>query len=132
MEERYLDKVSIIAVHGIETCSPKTWIAYERDEQPRGRPVNWLRDEDMLPAIIPQARIWMFDYDSNYSENAQIVHVKDLGETFLRFIRDNKDQEVGVRPLIFIGSCFGGLVVAQVRRQEHTLILHFHHGCYYL
>lgn len=102
-------------MHGIETHSPKTWIAYEQDEEPKGRARYWLRDEDMLPKVIPQARIWTYDYNSNcYSDNAQEVDILGLGETFLEVLWGAKDTDVGNRPLLFIGSCFGGIVVAQV------------------
>ena len=74
-------------MHGIETHSPKTWIAYEQDEEPKGRARYWLRDEDMLPKVMPQARIWTYDYNSNcYSDNAQEVDILGLGETFLEIL----------------------------------------------
>ena len=109
-------RYSIIAVHGIETQSPETWMAYERDEEPRGRATNWLCDEDMLPKVVPQARIWAYNYNSNcYSDNAQEIDILALGDTFLEILRGAQDKGVGERMLVFIGSCFGGIVVAQVR-----------------
>lgn len=104
---------SIVAVHGIQTCSPNTWIAYESDKYSRGRQVNWLTDEDMLPRVMPHARIWVFDYNSRYSSDAQVIRIKELGDVFLQFMWDRRD-ELGKRPIIFIGSCFGGIVIAQV------------------
>jgi hypothetical protein len=108
-------------VHGIETCSPHTWIAYERDSDPRGREVNWLVDEDMLHHVIPQARIWAFDYNSRYSNEAQVVRIKDLAGVFLGFIKD-RATELAARPIVFIGSCFGGIVVAQASRGHWSVI----------
>lgn len=91
-------------------------MAYERDEEPRGRAMNWLSDEDMLPNMVPQARIWAYDYNSNcYSDNAQEIDILALGYTFLEILRGAQDEGVGKRMLVFIGSCFGGIVVAQVR-----------------
>lgn len=108
---------SIIAVHGIETHSPKTWTAYEQDKEPRGHATNWLCDENMLPDIMPQARIWAYDYNSNcYSNNAQHIDILGLGTTFLEILLGAQDRDVGKRSLIFIGSCFGGIIIAQVRR----------------
>lgn len=105
-------------MHGIETCSPKTWTAYERDEEPRGRATNWLCDEDMLPKVLPQARIWVYDYNSYcYSGNAQKIDILGLGDSFLEMLRAAEDKGVGKRSLVFIGSCFGGVVIAQVRLQ---------------
>lgn len=112
-----VDERSIVAVHGIETCSPKTWTAFEKDEEPRGRGVNWLVDEDILPRVVPQARIWVFDYNSNYSRNAQVIGIKNLGETLLSFITMEK---LGTRPIVFIGSCFGGIVITQVGFLRHA------------
>ncbi|KAI9672821.1 MAG: hypothetical protein M1831_000257 [Alyxoria varia] len=106
--------VDIIAVHGIETQSPKTWTAYERDEEPRGRAVNWLHDENMLPRVLPQARMCTYDYNSRcYSDNAQEVDILDLGQTFLEVLCTAYHKHIGRRPLAFVGSCFGGIVVAQ-------------------
>ena len=108
-------------MHGIETHSPKTWTFHERDEEPRGRTTNWLCDEDMLPKVVPQARIWAYDYNSScYSDNAPEVDILALGDTFLEILRGARDKDIGTRPLIFIGSCFGGIVIAQVR---HSLSL---------
>jgi hypothetical protein len=102
-------------VHGIETHSPKTWIAYERDKEPKGRATNWLCDEDMLPNVMPQARIWAYDYNSScFLDNAQQVDILGLGETFLEVLWGAMHKDVGRRLLLFVGSCFGGIVIAQV------------------
>ena len=37
-----------------------------------------------------------------------------LGVSFLEILVA-KSKDIGGRPLVFIGSCFGGIVVAQVR-----------------
>lgn len=73
-------------MHGLDTTSPKTWIAYERDGPPslRGRAYNWLSDDDMLPAVVPKARIWTFDYNANYHSNASVVDLLALGDMLLR------------------------------------------------
>ena len=104
-------------MHGIETCSPKTWTAYERDNDPRGRSINLLSDDFMLPSMMPHARVWTYDYNSNcYSDHAQQIDILGLGETMLEVLWGAKDKLVGQRTLIFVGSCFGGVVVAQVGR----------------
>ncbi|KAM0804501.1 hypothetical protein BDR22DRAFT_878961 [Usnea florida] len=106
--------IDVIAVHGIETQSPRTWTFYERDEEPRGRGTNWLCDEDMLPKVLPQARIWAYDYNSNcYSDNAQEIDILALGDTFLAILKEHQEQGIRERMLVFIGSCFGGIVIAQ-------------------
>ncbi|KAM3077065.1 hypothetical protein ACMFMF_004980 [Clarireedia jacksonii] len=104
--------VDIIAVHGIETISPKTWIAYQQDTEPRGHACNWLEDDNMLPSVIKGARIWAFDYNSNYSHNAQTVWINGLATTLLNCIKDRHD-DFKSRNIVFVGSCFGGIVVAE-------------------
>jgi hypothetical protein len=104
---------SIIAVHGIETCSPKTWTAYEDDTVTNSCKVNWLEDEHMLPSVVRDARIWTFDYNSNYSHNAQRVRIPEIARVLLTLIKDRFDEFQG-RQIIFIGSCFGGIVVSAV------------------
>ena len=49
--------LSIVAVHGIGADPDRTWT---RDG------VNWLRDKEMLPQTIPQARIMRFGYESQW------------------------------------------------------------------
>ncbi|MCJ1251264.1 hypothetical protein MMC30_008495 [Trapelia coarctata] len=93
-------EVDIVAVHGLDTSSPKTWLAYEKDGPPnvRGRVFNWLSDDDMLPTIVPKARIWTFDYNANYHSNASVVDLLALGETLLRSlseIRSNALESAG-------------------------------------
>ena len=101
-------------MHDIETQYPKSWVAYERDTEPRGRAVNWLCDKDMLPSIVPQARIWVFNYNSNcYSDGAQEIDTQGQGNSFLEMISAKLDG-IATRLIIFIGPCYGGIVVAQV------------------
>ena len=101
-------------MHGIETQYPKTWIAYEQDTEPRGRAFNWLCDEDMLPSIVPQARIWAYSFNSAcYSDGAQEIDTQGQGDSFLEMMLARLDG-IGTRPIVFIGSCYGGIVVAQV------------------
>ncbi|OBU00767.2 hypothetical protein VE01_01233 [Pseudogymnoascus verrucosus] len=104
--------VDIIAVHGIETISPKTWTAYERDTEPRGRSFYWLKDANMLPSVVKGARIWAFDYNSNYSHDAQTVKIDGLAMALLNCMKDRRG-DFESRKIIFIGSCFGGVVVAE-------------------
>ena len=135
-------------MHGLDTSSPKTWTAYERDgdEATRGRAINWLSDEDMLPSVIPKASIWTFDYNANYHANASVADLLALGEVFLRSISEMRKSVctlAGIfcvtkaemtmakvrpvaRPLMFIGSCFGGLVVVKV---GDVLFIHISSSC---
>lgn len=68
----------------------------------------------MLPSVVKGARIWAFDYNSNYSHDAQTVKVDGLATALLNFMKDRRD-DFKSRKIIFIASCFGGVVVAEVR-----------------
>ncbi len=59
---------SIIAIHGLDTRLSRTWVAYEAKDTscPQGRTVHWLHDNDMLPSIIPEGRVFTYDYNANY------------------------------------------------------------------
>ncbi|RYO74782.1 hypothetical protein DL766_009322 [Monosporascus sp. MC13-8B] len=61
--------MSIIAIHGLGTESPRTWEFKRKDGS---GVVNWLSDSTMLPAVVPEARIFTYDWDANYFENAPV------------------------------------------------------------
>jgi hypothetical protein len=74
----------------------------------------------MLPSVITKARTWVFDYNSRYSHDAQVVRIPGLARTLLNCIKDRYD-DFSSRQLIFVGSCFGGIVVAEVGESHHRL-----------
>ena len=80
----------------------------------------------MLPSIVPQARFWAYSHNSNcYSDGAQEIDTQGQGNSFLETI-SAKLGGIGTRPIIFIGSCYDGIVVAQVchwspRSKKHSL-----------
>ncbi|KAL2141208.1 hypothetical protein VTI28DRAFT_2714 [Corynascus sepedonium] len=49
--------VDIIVLHGLAAQSPETFIAYKVDGNSDSGHVNWVADNDMLPAVMPYARI---------------------------------------------------------------------------
>ena len=54
--------------------------------------VNWLSDDDMLPRIVPSAKIFTFTWDSDYYSNAPIIRIRDVADTLLRKLQDKRDQ----------------------------------------
>jgi hypothetical protein len=68
----------------------------------------------MLPSIVKGARIWVFDYNSNYSHDAHRVRIDGLAVTLLNCILKRRDDFDESRKIVFIGSCFGGIVVTEV------------------
>ncbi|PQE16458.1 WD40 YVTN repeat-like-containing protein [Rutstroemia sp. NJR-2017a WRK4] len=139
--------VDIVAVHGLGATPSTTWTkAVEQQERAEvkninwhssltsllptiwtqapvqeEKRINWLSDPTMLPALVTNARIMAFNYDSNwYGDNAiklRLVHVaNDLSRELERQRRISVPDAEPVldcpsRRLIFIGHCFGGLVI---------------------
>jgi hypothetical protein len=73
-----------VAVHGPGTNSPRTWETYNHDSSKPN--VNWLKDDDMLPAVVPNARIFTFDYDADYYDNAPVTSLLALGDKLLQIV----------------------------------------------
>ena len=100
---------SIIAIHGLGTASPRTWEFKKKD----GGIVNWLADGHMLPAAIPEARIFTYDWNANYFKDAPMQTVLGHANNLLALIAENRGSK-NKRPIIFVASCFGGLILAEV------------------
>ncbi|KAI1087864.1 hypothetical protein F5B19DRAFT_473769 [Rostrohypoxylon terebratum] len=99
--------VDIIAIHGLETESPRTWIYKKEGSQA----VNWLEDNDMLQTAVPQARIYTYNWDARVFDNAPVQTLLGHADTLLSLV--NGEQGPNRRPIIFIASCFGGLILAE-------------------
>ena len=86
---------SIIAIHGLDTESAKTWLAWEKeseDEHERGRSVNWLQDKDMLPSKLPEAKVWTYDWNANYHHHAPVNTLLGHGDTLLRLLLEQRRE----------------------------------------
>lgn len=87
-----------------------TW----QDKSGQRPPVHWLKDPEMLPAIVPNARIMVYSYESRWHANAPKTRLhlcgKDLIDTLHSFRNDVPD-----RPILFIGHSLGGLVIQYVK-----------------
>ncbi|PQE28651.1 vegetative incompatibility het-e-1 protein [Rutstroemia sp. NJR-2017a WRK4] len=126
--------VDIVAVHGLGATPSTTWtkapklqgqeqyvdaglstttplIQTNRFEDR----INWLSNPTMLPKNVPNARIMTFNYDSNwYGDDAIKVRLDHVANDLRRkVLRQRKD--CSSRPLMFIGHCFGGLVIEKVK-----------------
>jgi hypothetical protein len=96
--------LSIVAVPGIAVHPMRTWVH-------RKTKVNWLMDETMLPAAVPRARIAVFGYKSYwFGDDAVKQSLHGVAGQLLCAL-DDKRKDCRHRPIIFIGHCFGGLVV---------------------
>lgn len=98
---------SIVAVHGIGVHPLTAWIHTTTKK-------HWLKDPDMLPKKVPNARIMVYNYESYwYGDDAIKISVNDVASKLLSALCEER-KECPHRPLIFIGHCFGGLVIQKV------------------
>lgn len=68
----------------------------------------------MLPAVIPEARIYTYDWNANIFDHAPVQTLLDHADNFLGHIAEERSHSTTNRPLVFVASCFGGLVLAEV------------------
>ncbi|KAK7533197.1 uncharacterized protein J3D65DRAFT_73440 [Phyllosticta citribraziliensis] len=100
-------KFDIIAIHGIGAHPDDTWVQKTED----GTKINWLQNHEMLPAIVPNARIMRYGYPSAWFGSEMVsARVLDIASSLLRALQF-KRQECSDRPIIFIAHCFGGVVL---------------------
>ena len=83
---------SIVAVHGLGANPDWAWIRKMKDGDDEVH-VNWLADEIMLPAKLPDSRIMTFSYESNWLLGAPKQR-RSLCAIQLLTALDNKRKEV--------------------------------------
>ncbi|CAG1970801.1 unnamed protein product [Fusarium graminearum] len=107
-------KNDIIALHGLDAKSPETWIAWVVDGDAKSGDVNWLQDKHMLPKFMPESRILTYQWNANYEISASSDRFSGHAKTLLQDLHaDRSDEGRKDCPIIFIASCFGGLLLAQ-------------------
>ena len=75
---------SVVAIHGLDTHSPRTWVAFEDEADAHSRVVHWLKDSDMLPAFIGDARIFTYDWNANTLDGASNQYFHSHAEQLLQ------------------------------------------------
>ncbi|KAI0401005.1 ARM repeat-containing protein [Xylaria palmicola] len=111
-ESDTVTNVDIIALHGLDTDSSRTWTwKHEGSEEPG---VNWLKHPDMLPHRIPNARIFTCDWPSSVFKDKSTIQMTavELARCLLLSIRSQFDAGP-TRPILFIASCLGGIILTQ-------------------
>ncbi|KAF7509409.1 hypothetical protein GJ744_008132 [Endocarpon pusillum] len=103
--------VDIVAIHGLDTGSPLTWMAYAKEGDHSSRAVNWLQDSDMLPSKMPTARIYTFDWNSKTYTGASVEYLISHARDLLFSLKHREGAKD--RPILFIAACFGGTLLAK-------------------
>ncbi|KAI1662002.1 hypothetical protein F4813DRAFT_396685 [Daldinia decipiens] len=99
--------VDIVAVHGIGIHPKDAWVH-------TGTKKHWLKDPAMLPTKVPNARIMAYNYESYwFGDDAIRQSVPAVASKLLKALCDARTH-CPHRPIIFVGHCFGGLVIQQV------------------
>ena len=114
---------SIVAIHGLDGHREKTWTFEGKDKT---GDILWLRD--LLPSVIPNARIWSWGYDSrtrskSHGEQLTVKTVYDHGRELV-FDLDGERRATNShrRPIIFIVHSLGGIVVKSVSLRKFGLV----------
>ncbi|KFY98398.1 hypothetical protein V500_01689 [Pseudogymnoascus sp. VKM F-4518 (FW-2643)] len=126
-------EIDIIAVHGPFENVDWTWICRSKDGLEH---VNWLRDPDMLPRIVPKARIMVYTYNPAWLSSASKTVLQRCGEDMMRRTHDFRNRKTD-RPIIFIGHSLGGIVIEYGlifarRQQELQYLTRTTVGCVFL
>ncbi|KAJ0414986.1 hypothetical protein BJY00DRAFT_294203 [Aspergillus carlsbadensis] len=110
-------KIDIIAIHGLnpknkERHAERTW---ELDGK------LWLRD--FLPRQLPQARIYLFGYNSSVSIRSSSAGVREQAQNLLsRLLLERQDCHF--RPIIFIAHSLGGIIVKEALVQAKLGVIY--------
>ncbi|RMJ03475.1 hypothetical protein CDV36_014999 [Fusarium kuroshium] len=105
-------EVDVVAIHGIGALPSNTWT------HPKTK-VNWLEEKSMLPAALPRSRIMAFGYDSLwYGDTGTKKSIEGVARKMLNSLKQAREN-CPHRPIIFIGHCFGGLVLQKAHSWTH-------------
>ena len=85
--------LSIVAVHGLGATPDWAWIRKVKNDDESEVLVNWLADQNMLPAKLPNSRIMSFNYESKWLLGAPMQRRYLCADQLLMAI-DNKRTEV--------------------------------------
>ncbi|KAG8413006.1 hypothetical protein J3458_013427 [Metarhizium acridum] len=104
--------IDIVAIHGLDTHSPKTWVRFKNGRDETDGVVHWLQDPDMLPSTISTARIFTYDWNANFDREAATESLLGHADGLLLQLQMQR-EEAHNRPIIFVASCFGGLLLCK-------------------
>ncbi|KAB8231200.1 lipa and NB-ARC domain protein [Aspergillus alliaceus] len=105
-------KIDFVFVHGL---NPRGRVDHAFHTWTHENGTFWPRD--YLPQDIPQARVFIYGYNSNVTnpQSMSNASVKDHANTLLNLLDLERSPQVNARPpkIIFIGHSLGGLVIKQ-------------------
>ncbi|ERF72769.1 hypothetical protein EPUS_09197 [Endocarpon pusillum Z07020] len=98
--------LDIVAIHGLNPINKAfhaeaTWTANN------GK--MWL--QDFLPTRLPDARIFLFGYNSNVAIETSTAGVNEQAENMLNRLSFERKNVPSQRPIIFIAHSLGGIIV---------------------
>ena len=111
--------IDIIAIHGLDTTSPDTWIW--RDPANPKIQLNWLQDPKMLPSSMGRARIFTCDWPADMLQKSIPTTLEETAEFLLCITRKHlqRNKDVGMeRPVLFIASCLGGTILIKALEMD--------------
>ncbi|XP_014554863.1 hypothetical protein COCVIDRAFT_103834, partial [Bipolaris victoriae FI3] len=115
-----VQNIDIVAIHGLGAHPDESWCKnVGTAEEPQWR--NWLIEDDMLPAVAPNARIMRYGYASLWFGHIEMRHGMALmAGRFLRVLNQQR-KRAPFRPLVFVTYGFGGLIVleALLEAEQH-------------
>jgi hypothetical protein len=81
---------SIIALHGLGAHPDYAWV-----DRTTAKPVHWLKDEDMLPRVVPNSRILRYGYNAKwFGEDSVKSRIKDMAQSFLYSLDNDPERQV--------------------------------------
>ncbi|PYH49339.1 LipA and NB-ARC domain protein [Aspergillus saccharolyticus JOP 1030-1] len=111
-------KIDFVFVHGL---NPRGRADHPYETWTHQNGTFWPRD--YLPQDIPQARVFVYGYNSNITnpQSMSTASVKDHANTLLNLLDLERNPQMNVRPpkIIFVGHSLGGLVIKQALLNAH-------------
>ncbi|KAK4202191.1 armadillo-type protein [Triangularia verruculosa] len=111
--------IDIIAIHGLDTKSPDTWVWVDTNDP--NNTVNWLADRRMLPSRVGAARIFTCDWPADLRQQSSVpTTLHESAQSLRDSIQHLKANTT--RPILFIASCLGGIILIKALEidNQHT------------
>ncbi|KAH7115871.1 ankyrin repeat-containing domain protein [Dendryphion nanum] len=121
--------LEIIAIPGLGANPHWTW---KRDK------VHWLQDSTMLARKVPNARISVFEYQSQWFGKGSVNQtLENVADQLLVSLERTRGTECKT-PIIFVCHCLGGIILeeallrSRLRQNDYPSIFPFVAGCIFL